>query len=67
MARLSVAKPVLAGRPCLVRGIRIDFDSTLIAGSEELADQLMSTDTLETWLVDPDDSLTYDADRINKP
>ena len=44
----------------------IDFDSTLIAGSEELAAQLMSTEGLETWRVEPHDSLAYDADQINK-
>lgn len=44
----------------------IDFDSTLIAGSESLAAQLLHTDVLETWRVQPQDSLAEDADLINR-
>ena len=44
----------------------IDFDSTLVAGSEQLAIQLLNTAGLETWQVEPYDFLTHDSDRINR-
>jgi hypothetical protein len=42
-----------------------DFDSTLVGGSRDLADALMSTPQLETWEVERNDSLEADADKIN--
>ena len=35
----------------------IDFDSTLVGGSEELVDELLATDALESWRVDVSDAL----------
>jgi hypothetical protein len=46
-------------------GTEIDFDSTVVGGSAELIDELLATEGLETWSVRPEDSLAYDADRIN--
>jgi hypothetical protein len=46
-------------------GSEIDFDSTLVAGSATLIDELLDATDLEVWPVRPEDSLTYDADRIN--
>lgn len=43
----------------------IDFDSTLVAGSQQLINQLRQTDGLETWPIQPDASLQIDADRVN--
>ena len=43
----------------------IDFDSTVIAGSSELAQALLAAPELETWPVDPGDLLTESADEIN--
>jgi hypothetical protein len=46
-------------------GTEIDFDSTLVAGSEELIEDLLHERTLEVWRIGPDDSLQIDADQIN--
>ncbi|HEX3394170.1 MAG TPA: hypothetical protein VHS52_06550 [Acidimicrobiales bacterium] len=43
----------------------IDFDSTLVGGTAELVDAILATPALDAWAVRPDDSLMYDADRIN--
>ncbi len=43
----------------------IDFDSTVVGGSEMLIEALLDADGLETWRVEPDDSLACDADTIN--
>jgi hypothetical protein len=44
----------------------IDFDSTLVGGSSELIDTILDAPELDAWPVGPDDSLAYDADRINR-
>jgi hypothetical protein len=43
----------------------IDFDSTLVGGTTELVETILQAPTLDSWPVGPDDSLTFDADRIN--
>jgi hypothetical protein len=43
----------------------IDFDSTLVGGSNALIRDLLSDAALETWRVDPRDSLAYDGDMVN--
>lgn len=43
----------------------IDFDSTLLGGSAELVEAILQAPTLDSWPVGPDDSLTFDADKIN--
>ncbi len=43
----------------------IDFDSTIVAGSSELIAAVLAEPALETWPVDPDDSLAHDADTLN--
>jgi hypothetical protein len=43
----------------------IDFDSTLVGGSVELAQSILAVPGLDAWPVDPDDSLAFDADKIN--
>jgi hypothetical protein len=43
----------------------IDFDSTLVAGSDALVDDLIRTPLLEAFRVGPGDSLRSNADRIN--
>ncbi|MGK5683771.1 hypothetical protein [Actinoplanes sp. URMC 104] len=43
----------------------IDFDSTLVGGTAELAHHLLNDPGLDAWPVDPDDSLAADADRLN--
>jgi hypothetical protein len=43
----------------------IDFDSTLVGGSASLVQAILDTPELDAWPLGPDDSLTYDADRIN--
>jgi hypothetical protein len=42
-----------------------DFDSTLVGGSRELIDAILSSSELEAWEVDPAVSLQEDADKIN--
>ncbi|MCF7547323.1 hypothetical protein [Pseudonocardia sp. WMMC193] len=43
----------------------IDFDSTLIGGSQALIDSVLTHPGLEAWPVSPEDSLAWDADLIN--
>jgi hypothetical protein len=43
----------------------IDFDSTVIGGSSELAQALLAAPGLDAWPVDPGDLLSADADTIN--
>ena len=43
----------------------VDFDSTLIGGSVELIAAVLAHPGLEAWPVEAEDSLAYDADRIN--
>jgi len=43
----------------------VDFDSTLVAGSTALNDQLLATPGLEAWPVEPRDGLHCEADLIN--
>jgi hypothetical protein len=43
----------------------IDFDSTLVGGTEQLIDAILAEPRLDTWRVGPGDSLAYDADKIN--
>jgi hypothetical protein len=45
----------------------IDFDSTLVGGSSELIADLAANEVLEAWPINPDDSLAWDADTINRP
>jgi hypothetical protein len=47
-------------------GTEIDFDSTIVGGSESLVGNLLDSPEIETWKIDPDDYLTSDADRINQ-
>lgn len=46
-------------------GTEIDFDSTLVAGTAELVDDLLTADGLEVWPVRPGDSLRADGDLLN--
>lgn len=43
----------------------IDFDSTLVAGTTDLIGAILDEPRLDAWPVGPEDSLAYDADRIN--
>ena len=43
----------------------IDLYCTLVAGSEAMAEALIAEKRLETWRVYPEDSVTYDSDKIN--
>jgi hypothetical protein len=43
----------------------IDFDSTLVGGSAQLIQTILDTPTFDAWKVGPEDSLAYDADKIN--
>jgi hypothetical protein len=45
----------------------IDFDSTLVGGSEELAQRIIEDERFEAFPVRPTDRLTWNADRINPP
>jgi hypothetical protein len=45
----------------------IDFDSTLVGGSEKLAERILDDHHLEAFLVRPGDLLTWNADKINPP
>jgi hypothetical protein len=44
----------------------IDFDSTLVGGTEALIGALLDAPGLDSWRVGPGDSLTYDADLVNE-
>lgn len=43
----------------------IDFDSTLVGGSEKLITTLVDVPALDVWQVRPADSLAFDADLLN--
>jgi hypothetical protein len=43
----------------------IDFDSTLVGGSQALIGGILKTPELDAWPMEPDDSLAADADKIN--
>lgn len=43
----------------------VDCDSTLVGGSAELIEAIVESRALEAWQVEPTDSLTFDADKIN--
>lgn len=43
----------------------IDLDSTLVGGSFELVAAIIDAPELDSWTVQPDDSLTIDGDHIN--
>jgi hypothetical protein len=43
----------------------IDFDSTLVAGSSELVGAIVDAPELDSWPVQPDNSLAIDGDHIN--
>jgi hypothetical protein len=43
----------------------IDFDSTLVGGSEDLIAAVLTAPGLDAWPVEPDDDLTADADLPN--
>lgn len=43
----------------------IDFDSTLVGGTIELVDAILRAPEFDSWPLQPDDSLAYDADRVN--
>ena len=43
----------------------IDLYCTLVAGSAAMAEALIADKRLETWRVYPEDSVTYDSDKIN--
>ena len=45
----------------------IDFDSTIVGGSRELIEDVLSDANLEAWPIQPADSLAHDADPINTP
>ncbi|WP_213814475.1 hypothetical protein [Glaciihabitans sp. dw_435] len=50
-----------------VLATEIDFDSTLIAGSQKLVDELTHTPGIEAMQIGPDADLTSEGDRINRP
>jgi hypothetical protein len=43
----------------------VDFDSTLIAGPAALVEEVVRSDELEAWQVNPGDSLAFDGDTVN--
>ncbi len=43
----------------------MDFDSTLLGGTTEVVDAILKAPEFDAWPVGPDDSLAYDADRLN--
>jgi hypothetical protein len=45
----------------------IDFDSTLVGGSEKLARRILEDGRFEAFAVGPGDLLTWDADKVNPP
>lgn len=44
----------------------IDFDSTLVGGPVRLVDAILQTPEIDAWPITADDSLAYDADKINQ-
>ena len=45
----------------------IDFDSTLVGGSEELVEAVLAAPPFEAFPIGPLDLLTWDADEVNPP
>lgn len=43
----------------------IDFDSTLIGANSNLIDSVLANPELESWRVQPEDSLAHDSDVVN--
>jgi hypothetical protein len=43
----------------------IDFDSTLVAGSLELVAAIVDAPELDSWPIQPNDSLAVDGDHLN--
>ncbi|MGH9069745.1 MAG: hypothetical protein ACRDX8_00935 [Acidimicrobiales bacterium] len=43
----------------------IDFDSTLVGGSDALIAEILAAPVLEAWRVGPSDPLTWDSDTVN--
>lgn len=48
-------------------GTGIDFDSTLVGGTEGLARAILDDPRLEAFPIGPHDLLTWDADKVNPP
>lgn len=46
-------------------GSEIGFDSTLLGGTTELVNAILQAPQLDSWPIQPDDSLAHDADRLN--
>ncbi|MGW4479703.1 hypothetical protein [Rhodococcus triatomae] len=46
-------------------GTEVDFDSTLVGCNRNAADEILSCTGLDALPINPDDSLRYDADRVN--
>jgi hypothetical protein len=44
----------------------IDFDSTLVGGTEDLINAILTATGLDAWPVEPDDDLTAFADVLNR-
>ncbi|MDI9913821.1 hypothetical protein [Rhodococcus sp. IEGM 1379] len=44
----------------------VDFDSTLVGCSREAANEIVACSDLEAFPINPDDSLQYDADLVNR-
>jgi hypothetical protein len=44
----------------------IDFDSTLVGGTTDLIRAIVNAPGLDAWPIGPDDSLAFDADRVNE-
>jgi hypothetical protein len=45
----------------------IDFDSTLVGGTEELARAILDDSRFEAFPIGPRDHLTWNADKVNPP
>ena len=43
----------------------IDLDSTYIGGSARLIESVLAADKLEAWPAQPEDDVTWEADRLN--
>lgn len=45
----------------------VDFDSTLVGGTDKLIKAIVESSKLEAWQVEPSNSLAINADKINSP
>jgi hypothetical protein len=45
----------------------VDFDSTLVGGTDKLIEAIVESSKLEAWQVEPSNSLAINADKINSP